>query len=61
MTTPGKVFISHASDDKPFVDRLATDLSKRGVLLWYDKFDLRIGDSVPGKINEGLSSSSTSS
>jgi len=57
MTTPGKVFISHASEDKPFVDRLATDLSKRGVLLWYDKFDLRVGDSVPGKINEGLSSS----
>lgn len=53
----GKVFISHASADKPFVDRLASDLAQRGISLWYDKLDLRIGDSVPGKINEGLASS----
>lgn len=53
----GKVFISHASGDKTFVDRLTADLAQRGVSLWYDKLDLRIGDSVPGKINEGLASS----
>ncbi len=53
----GKVFISHASSDKAFVDRLAYDLSRHGVSVWYDKLDLRIGDSIPGKINEGLLSS----
>jgi len=51
----GKVFISHASSDEGFVDRLAYDLSRHGVSVWYDKLDLRIGDSIPGKINEGLS------
>jgi hypothetical protein len=55
MTAPiGKVFISHSSADKPFVDRLVADLASREIPAWYDKFDLRIGDSVPGGINAGL-------
>jgi hypothetical protein len=58
MTTPvGKVFVSHASDNKAFVDRLVADLAARAVPVWYDKFDLRVGESIPGGINEGLSSS----
>lgn len=58
MTTPiGKVFVSHASADKAFVDRLVADLAAKAVPVWYDKFDLRVGESVPGGINEGLSSS----
>ena len=58
MTTPiGKVFVSHASADKAFVDRLVADLAARAVPVWYDKFDLRVGESVPGGINEGLSGS----
>lgn len=51
----GKVFISHASADKEFVDRLVSDLAARGIPVWYDKLDLRVGDSVTGEINEGLS------
>lgn len=54
MATIGKVFISHASADKSFVDRLVADLCTRSIPVWYDKLDLRIGESVPGKINEGL-------
>lgn len=55
MTAPiGKVFISHSSSDKAFVNRLVTDLASREVPVWYDKFDLRVGDSVTGGINEGL-------
>jgi len=50
----GKVFISHSSWDEEFGDRLAKDLSTRGLPVWYDKLDLQVGDSVPGKINEGL-------
>lgn len=52
----GRVFVSHSSDDNPFVDRLVADLANRGISVWYDKLDLRVGDSVPGRINEGLSS-----
>lgn len=50
-----KVFISHASKDKDFVDRLVSDLAARGVPVWYDKLDVRLGDSIPGKINSGIS------
>jgi hypothetical protein len=36
MTTPiGKVFVSHASADKAFVDRLVSDLEARAVPMWY--------------------------
>lgn len=50
----GTVFISHASADKNLVDQLAADLKARGIPVWYDKLDLRIGDSIPAAINEGL-------
>lgn len=53
----GKVFISHASNDKGFVDRLVADLASREIPVWYDKFDLQVGDSVTGGINKGLSQS----
>jgi hypothetical protein len=52
-----KVFISHSSKDKSFVDKLVNDLVSIGISVWYDKFDLILGDSIPGKINEGLADS----
>ncbi|MDD5264639.1 MAG: toll/interleukin-1 receptor domain-containing protein [Candidatus Bipolaricaulis sp.] len=58
MTAPiGKVFISHAGADKAFVDQLVSDLAARAIPVWYDKLDLRVGDSVTGGINEGLTAS----
>jgi hypothetical protein len=57
MASVGKIFISHASADKPFVDKLVTDLAAKSIPVWYDKLDLRIGDSVPGAINSGLTDS----
>jgi hypothetical protein len=57
MPTIGKVFVSHASADKPFVDRLVADLAARSIPIWYDKLDLRVGESVPGAINTGLNDS----
>lgn len=57
MTTFGKVFLSHASEDKPFVERLAADLAKHSIPVWLDKFNLKIGESVSGKINDGIANS----
>lgn len=54
MPDVGKVFVSHASADKAFVDRLVADLGARGIPVWYDKLDLRLGESIPGSINAGL-------
>ncbi len=52
------VFISHAEEDKEEVARpLANALSDLGLKVWYDEFELRIGDSLRGKIDAGLASS----
>lgn len=52
------VFISHASEDKDDVVRpLAISLREKGIKVWYDEFELKIGDSLRRKIDEGLSKS----
>jgi Domain of unknown function (DUF1883)/TIR domain len=52
------VFISHASEDKDEVVRpLAEALRSAGLDVWYDEFELRIGDSLRRKIDRGLASS----
>jgi hypothetical protein len=50
------VFISHASEDKDdFVRPFATLLKEKGLMVWYDEFELKIGDKLRRKIDEGLS------
>jgi hypothetical protein len=51
------VFVSHASEDKVFVERLAHDLIIRGVQVWYAEWEIRVGESIVQKINEGIDSS----
>lgn len=52
------VFISHASEDKEEVVRpLAIELQKKGLRVWYDEFELKIGDSLRRKIDKGLANS----
>ena len=52
------VFISHASEDKDDIVRpLATALQDEGLVVWYDEFELRIGDSLRRKIDHGLAKS----
>lgn len=52
------VFISHASEDKQAVVRpLAAALVHEGLDVWYDEFELKIGDSLRRKIDQGLANS----
>lgn len=51
------VFICHASEDKGFVEPLAKDLNGKGLKVWYDRFELKIGDSLRQKIDYGLANS----
>ena len=52
------VFISHATEDKETVVRpLAHALRDRGLSVWYDEFELRIGDSLRQKIDAGIARS----
>jgi len=48
-------FIAHASEDKAgFVRPLANALGKMGFQVWYDEFELRVGDSLRQSIDKGL-------
>jgi len=52
------VFISHASEDKnEIVKKLAHELQKAELSVWYDEFELKVGDSLSKSIDIGLSKS----
>ncbi len=52
------VFICHTSEDKKdFVKPLADALAKENLKVWYDKFELTLGDSLREKIDYGLANS----
>jgi len=52
------VFISHASEDKAaFVEPLAIALRNWGLKVWFDKFSLKVGDSLRDSIEMGLANS----
>ena len=50
------VFISYASEDEAFVRQLAERLRQHSVRVWVDETELTVGDSLRGKIDEGLKS-----
>ena len=52
------VFISHASEDKEEAARpLANALIARGLRVWLDEAELKLGDSLQQRIDDGLSQS----
>lgn len=52
------VFLSHASEDKDDVAHpLAEHLRRHGLRVWFDEFELRIGDNLVAKLNAGISAS----
>ena len=51
-------FLCHAGEDKVrFVNPLAAELKRRGLTVWFDKYELMIGDNLYEKISEGLRNS----
>ncbi|MEA3226160.1 MAG: toll/interleukin-1 receptor domain-containing protein, partial [Planctomycetota bacterium] len=51
------VFVCHASEDKGFVEPLALALKDKGLHVWYDRFQLSLGDSLRQEIDRGLANS----
>lgn len=43
------LFLSHSSADKTFVEKLAKDLEGVGVNVWFDKWEIKVGDSLRGR------------
>jgi hypothetical protein len=52
------IFISYSSKDREFVERLARDLMARGLRVWWDRLEMKVGDSLNRKIQEGILRSS---
>jgi WD40 repeat protein len=48
------VFLSHSSKDKPIVRDIARRLKKDGIRVWLDEEQIKPGDNIPAKIEEGL-------
>lgn len=54
-STVRDVFISHASEDKPDVARpLVKKLKELGISVWFDEYELTLGDNLRQKIEKGL-------
>ena len=52
-----RVFLSHSHQDKPFVRRLATDLVQANAEVWVDEIEIKVGDSLIARIQDGIESS----
>ncbi|MHC4119674.1 MAG: TIR domain-containing protein [Planctomycetota bacterium] len=53
------VFLSYSSEDKTTVCALAERLKKDGLRIWLDEWVIKPGDSIPGKIIEGIEGTRT--
>ena len=52
------VFVAHASVDKDEIARpLAEALRADGLTVWFDEFEITVGDSITAKIGQGLARS----
>jgi len=52
------VFISYSREDLEFVDRLAQQLLNSDVLVWLDRWEIRVGESFLDRLQEGIEDSS---
>jgi len=57
MKNAAKIFLSHSSKDKDFVRRLTNDLQSKDIPVWFDEWELNVGDSLNKKISDGIKES----
>ena len=51
------IFLSHASEDAAWCEKLAHRLREQGFRVWFDKWEVSAGDHLIAKINQGLEES----
>ncbi len=54
-----KVFLSYSYEDKQFADWLANKFVENQIDIWYDTNEIKVGESIKQRIEEGISTSST--
>lgn len=47
-------FLSYSSNDKEFAEKLATSLNANGIEIFFDKWEIKVGDSIVNKIDTAL-------
>jgi hypothetical protein len=52
------IFISYSHEDAAFVNKLAPQLVKRNAHVWIDSWELNVGDSILGRVQEAIQDSS---
>ena len=52
-----QVFISYSSVDKIIAKKISNNLKNKGISVWLDESEIRVGESIPEKIEEGINSS----
>lgn len=57
QNTKFDAFISHAIEDKDIVKLIVKNLISSGFKIWYDEFELKIGDSLRKSIDLGITNS----
>ncbi|MFQ5788460.1 MAG: TIR domain-containing protein [Thermodesulfobacteriota bacterium] len=58
MSVQKDIFLCHASEDKhDIVKPLVIACEEAGISYWYDEAEIKWGDSIPQKVNEGLEKS----
>ena len=48
------VYLAHATDDKAVAEPIATGLRARGIEVWYDDWEIDVGDSLRQRMEQGL-------
>jgi hypothetical protein len=51
------LFISYNNNDRKFVERLANDLKGSGIKVWWDQWEIKVGDSIIQKVSDGINQS----
>jgi len=51
---PIRIFVAHSSKDSGVSKRITESLKQRGLEVWYDEWEIKVGDSITQKISDGL-------
>jgi predicted nucleotide-binding protein len=51
------IFVSYAKEDSDFAQNLVDALKAKNISVWYDQGELRLGDSILRRIEDGLENS----
>lgn len=52
-----KIFISYNHADRNFVEKLAKNLQNAGLSVWWDEWEIKVGDSIVQKVSNGITTS----